>query len=43
MQKEKQQSIIKYKLIFTVLVILIYMFGREIPLYMTDIMAYRGK
>ncbi|MBQ9699625.1 MAG: preprotein translocase subunit SecY [Lachnospiraceae bacterium] len=43
MQKEKQQSIIKYKLIFTVLVILIYMFGREIPLYMTDIMAYRDK
>ena len=36
----KKDGIIKYKLAYTVLIILCYLFGREVPLYGIDVSVY---
>lgn len=36
----KNDSIIKYKLIYTILILLVYMVGKCLPLYMIDLSAY---
>lgn len=40
LQAKKKESIIKYKLIYTVLILLVYFWGKSLPLYMIDISAY---
>ena len=42
-QKEKTGSTIKYKLLYTALILLLYLLGREIPLYGIDTSAYIDK
>lgn len=42
-RKEQKSSVIKYKLLYTVLILLIYLIGREIPLYGIDLSAYIDK
>ena len=42
-QVKKESNIIKYKLLYTVCILLIYLLGREIPLYKIDLVAYTGK
>lgn len=42
-RKEHKYTVIKYKLLFTVLILLIYLVGREIPLYGLDLSAYTDK
>ena len=39
-QSEKKESIIKYKLIYTVLILLVYLLGKSLPLYMIDLSEY---
>lgn len=39
-KKIKQESIIKYKLLFTAIVLLVYLIGKSIPLYMIDVSVY---
>ncbi len=41
--EEQKSSIIKYKLLYTVAILLIYLMGREIPLYGIDLSAYIDK
>ena len=43
MQSEKKISITKYKLIYTVLILLVYLLGRSLPLYGVDFSAYSNK
>ena len=43
MSREKQDSLIKYKLLFTAIILLIYLVGKEIPLYMVDVSVYLQK
>lgn len=40
MQSEKNTSIIKYKFIYTVLILLVYLLGKSLPLYGVDISVY---
>lgn len=40
MQSEKKNVIVKYKVLYTALILLIYMLGRNIPLYGLDLAAY---
>ena len=40
---EKKTSIVKYKLLYTFLILLLYLAGREIPLYGIDTAAYIDK
>ena len=42
MQPKKRESIFKGKLLFTVLILLVYVIGRYIPLYGVDTQAYAG-
>lgn len=42
-RKEKKYTVIKYKLLFTVMILLIYLIGREVPLYGLDLSAYTDK
>lgn len=39
-RKEQKHPVIKYKLLYTVLILLIYLIAREIPLYGLDLSAY---
>lgn len=41
--KKQKTSIIKYKLLYTILILLVYLVGREIPLYGIDLSAYMDK
>lgn len=43
MQAEKRDSIIKYKLIYTALILLVYLVGKSIPLYGIDVDVYLHK
>ena len=36
----RKESILKYKLLFTALVLLLYLFGKNMPLYGIDLFAY---
>ena len=38
--KEKKESILKYKILYSITIMLIYMVGRNIPLYGIDLEAY---
>lgn len=40
LQAEKKESIIRYKLIYTVLILLVYLLGKSMPLYGVDVSAY---
>jgi preprotein translocase subunit SecY len=40
---EKKEHIFLQKIIFTILIILVYLIGRELPLYGIDVSAYIGK
>lgn len=40
---EKRNSLVKQKLLYTLLIILVYLLGRELPLYMIDVSAYLHK
>lgn len=40
LQMKKKESIMKYKLLYTSLILLVYIFGRNIPLYGIDTSAY---
>ena len=42
-KEEQKSSIIKCKLLYTVLILLVYLMGREIPLYGIDLSAYIDK
>lgn len=42
-KKEKKESIITYKLLYTILILLVYMFGKSLPLYGIDLSAYMHK
>lgn len=42
-KKKQKSSAIKYKLLYTVLILLAYLIGREIPLYGIDLSAYIDK
>lgn len=42
-KKKQQSSVIKYKLLYTVMILLAYLIGREIPLYGIDLSAYIDK
>ncbi len=42
MQSEKKNVIVKYKILYTALILLIYMLGRNIPLFGVDIAVYTG-
>lgn len=42
-EQNKQDAILKYKLIYTALIMLVYMVGRGIPLYMIDTAMYIQK
>ena len=39
----KRESIIKYKLLYTAIILLVYMLGRSLPIYGIDMAAYTGK
>lgn len=41
MRKEKQESVIRYKLLYTIGILGIYLVGRELPLYGIDLAAYQ--
>ncbi len=43
MPEDKEKSIIKYKLLYTAIILLVYLVGKEIPLYMIDISTYMNK
>lgn len=43
MQLGRKDSIIKYKLLFTALVLLIYLLGKNLPLYGIDLSAYTNQ
>ena len=40
---EKKESIIKYKLLYTIIILLIYILGKSLPLYGIDLSAYLYK
>ena len=40
-QTERQEPILRYKLAYTAIILIIYLLGRGIPLYGIDISAYR--
>lgn len=42
-QKEKKENIILFKLLYTVIIILVYLIGKGLPLYMIDLSAYIHK
>lgn len=42
-KREQKSKIIKYKLLYTGLILLLYLIGREIPLYGIDLSAYIDK
>lgn len=42
-RKKQKHPVIKYKLLFTVLILLVYLIGRETPLYGLDLSAYTDK
>ena len=42
-QTEKKEKIIKYKFIYTVLILLVYLVGKRIPLYGIDIASYMDR
>lgn len=39
-QSKKKENILRYKLIYTVLILLVYLLGKSLPLYMVDLSAY---
>lgn len=43
MRTEKRDSIIKFKLIYTALILLVYLIGKSMPLYGIDVEAYLHK
>lgn len=43
MENSEKNSILKYKLLYTFLIIMVYMVGRGLPLYMIDVSAYMHK
>ena len=43
MQTKEKESIVKYKLIYTILILLVYLLGRSLPLYGVDVSAYVHK
>lgn len=43
MQKEKKENLVKYKLLYTVIILLVYCIGKGLPLYMIDVSAYLHK
>lgn len=40
--REQKENVLKYKLAYTGIIILVYIIGKNIPLYGLDISAYRG-
>lgn len=42
-QGKKREQILKYKLIYTILILLVYLLGKNLPLYKIDISAYLHK
>jgi len=42
-QFKKKESIIKYKIIYTIFILFIYLIGKSLPLYMVDLSAYMHK
>jgi len=43
LENSEKNSILKYKLLYTFLIIMVYMVGRGLPLYMIDVSAYMHK
>ena len=43
MESQKQEHIIKYKMIYTILILLVYFLGKNLPLYGVDFAAYINK
>ncbi len=43
MGHKRKESIIKYKLMYTVLILLVYLFGKNLPLYGIDISVYADR
>lgn len=39
-KKEKKENIVKYKLLYTVLILFVYLIGRSVPLYGIDVSAH---
>ena len=42
-QSEKKSSLLRQKLVFTSVIVLVYIMGRCIPLYGVDFSAYAGR
>lgn len=42
MKKESKEHILLYKILFSVLILLVYIIGRKIPLYGVDVSAYQN-
>ena len=42
-QNEKKENLVKYKLLYTIIIILVYVLGKSLPLHMIDISAYLHK
>lgn len=43
MESQKKEHIIKYKMIYTILILLVYFLGKNLPLYGVDFVAYINK
>ena len=41
--KEKKENIVKYKLLYTAIILLVYSLGKGLPLYMIDVSEYMHK
>lgn len=39
-QEKKKENLVKYKLLYTILILLVYFIGKSLPLYMIDLSAY---
>lgn len=42
-QAEKKENIVKYKLLYTAIILLVYLIGKGLPLYMIDVSYYMHK
>lgn len=42
-QKEQKENLVKYKLLYTAIILLVYMIGKSLPLHMIDVSAYIHK
>lgn len=43
MQNEKKENLVKYKLLYTAIILLVYSIGKGLPLYMIDVSEYLHK